>query len=351
MNARAAYFLGANTCSGFCSVFEDFASEETTEKLYVIKGGPGCGKSGFMRSVASALLDNGLDVEFFPCSGDPDSLDGIYIPELKTAYLDGTAPHVIEPMSAGVTGNYVSFAQFYDGAISGGERERILGLTRGYKAAYAEAYRALKAYGALRGEQELPSEAADAARERVRRLTRQLLGKRRGGRPRIKTRFLDAFTHKGRIFLTDTLAGGCEEIILLDNSLGLAHEALEACASEAQRLGAGIVRCPDALFPDKLLGGLVPSACCAFIAADKRLARALRGRHVRLDAIAARYGMKPFSSEAGDVLLREAQESLSRAKSLHDALEQAVNPHVDFGGVYALAEAHAKALLSGEKML
>jgi len=351
MNARAAYFLGANTCSGFYSGFDAFASEKAAERLFIIKGGPGCGKSGFMRSVALELLDEGLRVEVFPCSGDPDSLDGIYVPELKTAYLDGTAPHVVEPKSAGVTGNYVSFASFYDGAFSDAERERILGLTQGYKAAYAEAYRALKAYGALRGEPELPAEAVDKARERVRRLTRQLLGKRRGGSPEIQTRFLEAFTHKGPVFLADTVSGSCETVILLDNALGLAHNALEACASEALRLGRSIIRCPDALFPDKLEGVIVPSASCAFIAADKSRAGILRGRHVRLDALAARYGAKPFSAETGEALLREAQSALSRAKALHDALEQAVNPHVDFGGVYDLAEKHANALLSGEKML
>ena len=80
MNARTAYFLGANACSGFYSGFDAFASEAATEKLFIIKGGPGCGKSGFMRSIASALLDRGLEVEVFLCSGDPDSLDGIYVP-------------------------------------------------------------------------------------------------------------------------------------------------------------------------------------------------------------------------------------------------------------------------------
>ena len=351
MNARAAYFLGANTCSGFYSGFEAFASEKANERLFIIKGGPGCGKSGFMRSVASALSDRGFEIEVFPCSGDPDSLDGISIPELKTAYLDGTAPHVLEPLSAGVTGNYVSFSDFYDGRFSNEERERILGLTRGYKAAYAGAYRALKACGDLQGGGGLPSEAAEKACQRVRRLTRQLLGKRREGPPEIRTRWLEAFTHKGRIFLADTVVRNFENVVLLDNACGLAHTALEACASEALGLGRDIIKCPDALFPEELEGVLVPSASCAFLAYEKRLAKSLKGRRVRLDALAARYGARPSRPENEEALLREALAWLSKAKELHDELEKAVNPHVDFGGVYALAEAHAKALLSGEKML
>ncbi|MBR5115367.1 MAG: hypothetical protein IK101_08775 [Oscillospiraceae bacterium] len=346
MNARTAYFLGANACSGFYSGFDAFASEAATEKLFIIKGGPGCGKSGFMRSIASALLDRGLEVEVFLCSGDPDSLDGIYVPELKTAYIDGTAPHVLEPVSAGVTGNYVSFAQFYDGEFSCEERERILGLTRSYKAAYVEAYRALKAYGELHSERSYPVEALEKANERVRKLTRKLLGKRLERRPQVRTRWIEAFTHKNRVFLSDTVLNNYETIILLDNSVGLAHDALEACAAEALRLGKDVVRCADALFPDKLDALLVPSASTAFLAADKERSGLLRGRHVRLDALASGYGAKSFYSETGAALLREARSGLAQAKALHDELESVINPHIDFGGVYALAEAHAGSLLS-----
>ena len=351
MNARTAYFLGANTCSGFYSGFDAFASESTTEKLFIIKGGPGCGKSGFMRSVASALLDRGLEVEFFFCSGDPDSLDGIYIPELKTAYTDGTAPHVLEPVSAGVTGNYVSFAPFYDGAFSSEERDRILCLTRSYKAAYIDAYRSLKAYGELYKGRTYPPEALEKANERVRKLTRKHLGKKREGRPQVRTRWIEAFTHKGRVFLSDTVLNNYGSIVLLDNSIGLSNDALEACASEALRLGRDVIKCADALIPDKLDAVLVPSASVAFLAADKQRSEQLSGRHVRLDALASGYGARPFSSDTGTALLRDARSELSRAKELHDELESVINPHIDFGGVYALAEVHAKALLSGNKML
>ena len=91
-----SYFLGANTRSGFYSLYDGFPSGEDTF-LHIIKGGPGNGKSRFMRRIGAAAESHGLDVEYVLCSGDPDSLDAVVIPDLKTALVDGTAPHAIVP--------------------------------------------------------------------------------------------------------------------------------------------------------------------------------------------------------------------------------------------------------------
>ena len=34
----------------------------------------------------------GLETEYILCSGDPDSLDGLVLPQLGVAIVDGTAP-------------------------------------------------------------------------------------------------------------------------------------------------------------------------------------------------------------------------------------------------------------------
>ena len=90
------FFIGANTSSAFI----DCAAQrlKSLDKLFIIKGGPGCGKSTFMKAIADAANDAGYDVERVLCSADPDSLDGIFIPELHIAYVDGTAPHAAVPM-------------------------------------------------------------------------------------------------------------------------------------------------------------------------------------------------------------------------------------------------------------
>ena len=91
------YFLGANGYGGFASLYEGFTSSPEISRLYILKGGPGCGKSSFMKRVAEAAALRGLAAEKVLCSGDPSSLDGVFLPELRLAYVDGTAPHAAVP--------------------------------------------------------------------------------------------------------------------------------------------------------------------------------------------------------------------------------------------------------------
>jgi len=95
------FFLGANTSSGFVSKFDQLADPKSGWILFVIKGGPGTGKSSLIRKAAAAVEASGLAVEYIHCSSDADSLDGAIFPQLKCAVADGTPPHVIEPKYPG----------------------------------------------------------------------------------------------------------------------------------------------------------------------------------------------------------------------------------------------------------
>ena len=134
-----SYFLGANTAKGFYSLYDGFCSGPD-DFLWVIKGGPGCGKSSFMRKIGKAAEEAGLDVEYVICSGDPDSLDGVYIPQLHTGYVDGTSPHIIEVKLPAAGGAYLDLGRFYDSAALKTERGKIESLMQGYQQAYRDAY-------------------------------------------------------------------------------------------------------------------------------------------------------------------------------------------------------------------
>ncbi|MBE3581342.1 MAG: ATPase [Thermoanaerobacteraceae bacterium] len=85
-------FPGGNTCYGFYS-FYDYIIEPDATRIFVVKGGPGVGKSTFMRKIGETMLARGFDVEFHCCSSDNNSLDAVVIPGIKVALIDGTAPH------------------------------------------------------------------------------------------------------------------------------------------------------------------------------------------------------------------------------------------------------------------
>ena len=92
-DSQIRFYLGANSPAGFYSLYDQMLDPAEAEDIMILKGGPGCGKSSFMRRVAAAAEERGLQVEYIRCSGDPDSLDAILLPEKKTAIVDGTAPH------------------------------------------------------------------------------------------------------------------------------------------------------------------------------------------------------------------------------------------------------------------
>ena len=155
--AVTQYFLGGNTARGFVSFYDGFC-RGPEDFLWVIKGGPGCGKSSFMKTIGHAAEDAGLDTEYVLCSGDPDSVDGVYIPAWHTGYVDGTAPHVIEAVTPGAAGLYLDLGQFYDRTALQKERRAIEDLQRRYKRLYRDAYARLAALAAPEVSMEIPAE-------------------------------------------------------------------------------------------------------------------------------------------------------------------------------------------------
>jgi polynucleotide 5'-kinase involved in rRNA processing len=84
-------FPGSNTPEGFYSFYEE--GLKGLDKVFILKGGPGVGKSTLMRKIGQTMLERGYDLDFWQCSSDCDSIDGVIIPALSLAVIDGTAPH------------------------------------------------------------------------------------------------------------------------------------------------------------------------------------------------------------------------------------------------------------------
>ena len=85
-------YPGGNTPRGFYSYYNYILPQRKAEKIYCIKGGPGSGKSTLMKKTGEYFLEKGEDVDYLWCSSDPDSLDGILLPDRGVAVIDGTAP-------------------------------------------------------------------------------------------------------------------------------------------------------------------------------------------------------------------------------------------------------------------
>ncbi len=345
------YFLGANSPTGFYSLYPELIRPETARAVYILKGGPGCGKSTLMRRVGARMEDAGLRTEYILCSGDPDSLDALLLPELGTAIVDGTAPHVVEPKYPGVVERYVNMGDCYDAEALWGLREEIIACMSGYKGCYQRAYRCLGAsaeiFEDMRSTLLTPALEEKLTRRARGILLRELPRVKAETPGKIKQRFLGAVTHRGPMCLYATAEAQCGRIYELLDNCGLAHELLTHLLAGAAAAGLDAVACPDPMAPDRLAHLLIPERGLAFLTSTAALpydGKQKPCRRIRLDTAAGGEALRlsrprlRFARKVSAALIEEAVASLAQAKAMHDSLEALYNPHVDFGLVGRMAE-------------
>ena len=108
-------FAASNSAEGFCNYYHKLFTSHHPDYLYIIKGGPGTGKSHFMRCISRYAREKGYSVTEYLCSSDPHSLDGlILIAEGRPSlgFLDGTAPHGRDASFPGIKEELIDLAQF-----------------------------------------------------------------------------------------------------------------------------------------------------------------------------------------------------------------------------------------------
>lgn len=110
--APIRFFLGSNSPQGFVSRFDQLDYGDPQWHTFYIKGGPGCGKSSFMKRLAAVFENRCPLMEQIPCSSDPDSLDAVIFPEWKVSIADATAPHALEPKYPGLSESTCPLAIF-----------------------------------------------------------------------------------------------------------------------------------------------------------------------------------------------------------------------------------------------
>ena len=336
-------FLGANTPEGFRSEYETLQRDPRIKRLLIIKGGPGCGKSTLMKTVAARAEEYGWDVERILCSSDPDSLDGLVMPELGLALVDGTAPHVVEPSLCGCGANYLNLGRCYRES----ELKAVIPAIRAAKAANAACYGPV--YGCLRAAAALARARRQLlGRERIRAVAEEALGQlldgklpqgeAPGGERRL---YLNGVTPKGLL----SLPLGEGRVWAVQDSHGVSGGLLRALADRWREAGEDVVLVMDPLEPGAAGGVVIPKRGLGWL----RVHPAFPGPRqamLRLDLDAALETNLPDAQAEGmeelaameHRLLREAVDWLRQAKAHHDLLEELYRPAVDFAAVTREAE-------------
>lgn len=352
---QTKYFLGANSPAGFYSLYDELSDPARMNALYILKGGAGCGKSSLMKRVARHAEAVGLDTQLILCSGDPDSLDAVILPEKGIAVVDGTAPHVVEANCPGAVETYIDLSRFYDHDALQAVKADLITVTGEYKGHYKQAYRCLGAAGELRRNL-IDSADSPELRQRLQKRAGGIIGRelKKGGKGggTLERRFLDAVTHKGPVHLWDTVSVQADRVYELSDSHGLAHHLLSPILTAALAAGYHAVACPDPMAPDRLAHLILPELSLAFVTSTAEAPWPHRPyRRLRLDAMAEEQlsrASKPrlrFTRKVADALVEDGIASLAQAKEAHDRLEALYNPHVDFEGVYNTADKLAEEIV------
>ncbi|MBT2216075.1 hypothetical protein KK120_09605 [Virgibacillus dakarensis] len=91
--------FGTNTSDGVVNVVPEII--QGVNNVYFIKGRAGTGKSTFMKKIANACTEHGLDIELYHCSFDPNSIDMVLVRDLDFCIFDSTDPHEFFPKKDG----------------------------------------------------------------------------------------------------------------------------------------------------------------------------------------------------------------------------------------------------------
>ncbi len=345
------YYLGANTPEGFHSEYGTLQADARIRQLRIIKGGSGCGKSTLMKTVGEAAEQVGLSTERIPCSSDPDSLDGLVIPEIGFALVDGTAPHVIEPELCGCGANYLNLGRYYRDGQGLALRPILAAEKAANQGCYGPAYGCLAAASAA--ERVVRSLAEKASGDGlIQNALRQLNpeGLRTEGRSGgVRKCFLTAVTPIG----LRSLEPECARLWAIEDSYRIGGALIRRLENLYRKSGLDVVRVLDPMAPTEASGLLIPELQTGYLRTDPLFSLG-DGALLRLSRDAsAEAGMAKQDRVCAARLsgqrrrfVEEAVSWLARAKAHHDQIEALYRPIVDFPGVTAEAEQLVRELLT-----
>lgn len=242
------YFAGGNTARGFYSLYDECL--KGLERIFILKGGPGTGKSTLIKDIGSKWVEKGYNIEYLHCSSDNKSVDGVIIPSLKVGIVDGTAPHVIEPKVPGAIEEYVNLGEAWSSEKLAAKKEEIIALNQQVSNAFQNAYstfaEALKIHDDW---EKIYIDNMDF--EKANRLTDKLLQSFFGNmalnkKAEVKHRFLGAATPDGAVDYVPNLTEGLKTRYFIKGRPGSGKSTMLkklAAEGEARGLDVEIYHC------------------------------------------------------------------------------------------------------------
>jgi hypothetical protein len=355
------FFPGGNTSKGYISFFDNVLPWENAKKFFIMKGGPGVGKSTFIQKIGERLVRDGIDIEFLHCSADSNSLDGVILPEYGIAIIDGTAPHIVDPKYPGCVEEIINFGDSWDeeGIIK--HKSDIIKLQKEISRCYKKGFDYIKTAKVLYdGIQEIYFWATDEGK--LNKIIEEIVGDifcnvtRIGRIPRQRKMFASAITSGGLINFLDNNFGNIEKRYILKGEITWAKAKLiETVLNTALIKGFEVEAFYCPLSPERvehiiikdLNVGLINSVGPHVFSEIKNNDRLIDFGDLLIQPDFEKHRKDvEFLREICARLLDEAVECFTEAKKMHDELESFYIANMDFSKVDEKLEYIYKILIN-----
>ncbi|WP_058486105.1 hypothetical protein [Defluviitalea phaphyphila] len=355
-------FPGGNTPKGFVSFYDNILFQEEANKIIIIKGGPGVGKSSFMKKISEYFFNLGYDLEHHHCSSDNNSLDGLVIPKLKVAILDGTSPHVVDPINPGAIDKILNLGDYWNEEKIRENKDKIMNINKEIGRLFQKAYNYLKAsyviYKSAANTENLAFDEAKAnfkANNIINSIYKDYPIAKKLGKDRHL--FGAAITPNGLVEYLNTIIGNTKKIYMIKDSPGSsAKSIMKKIYKEALIRGLNVECYHSPIDIDKIEDIIIPELDTAITVVNNYHKACVSPTNI-LDFTSffnkAMY--KHLKSEIDrdiklfDDLLQKAIVIIKEAKKAHDEMEKYYIPNMNFKKINELIKDTIEDILSIEK--
>lgn len=337
-------FTAANTEKGFCSYFDELIHDDKLKRVYLIKGGPGCGKSTLMKKIADKFEKESMTVERFHCSSDPHSLDGVKVEDKGIVIIDATAPHAYDMSIPGAFESIIDLSKFWNENKLAENKDEIKSLFAEISAAYKPVYSLLKAAGNIEGWQAQQLDGRidyEKINTQIKKIIKQNAISPISSKPAVTNRLLSAFAGDCVITYSNTTNTLCNEYIIIEDTAGIAGIFLSKAAACFQKLGYDTMLIRSPLSPDKKLEqAIIPQLKLGFIAAghlyspeidDKKIIKTISSKsYIDREFYSSNKNKITFARKLIRELVSRAAKDMGDIKKKHDLLEKYYTEAMNF---------------------
>ncbi|MBQ9940837.1 MAG: hypothetical protein IJO74_04790 [Clostridia bacterium] len=329
-------FACAATAFGFKSLFSEIFRPEQYNRAYILKGSCGSGKSSLISKVAQICCSENLPCELFACSSDPSSYDGIIIPDKKIYIVDGTSPHITDPLYPGAAEVVIDTSTGLDEKSIKDHRDTIIDLCKKSSAGFSRAYSFLRAaYEMDKGICELSSEHFNHGKmmSAIRRFSKATIP---AGHGCITKRRLTRVYCKDGLYESRAFIKNAEKNCIVTDKYGTSRIFMEAMVQEAVRKSQPVTVSLSPLDFKTITEIYLPEISMSFTVCDPKdtsrtpfrifnMARFEDKNSIRESIQKIRFMKKCFSG-----LTDGAVQSLKNAYDCHSALEKIYSGSTDY---------------------